>query len=101
MHSPAHILIVDDIPANILAMQALIGQRLNMSKLSRAGKLKLLQTRLAEVALTHECSWETQSKGPVSIAKHLQGLARTWGVKLPEDWLEKAKAFESEQEAEE
>jgi ParB family chromosome partitioning protein len=37
-----------------------------------------------------------EGEGPTLLAKHLQGLAKTWGLSLPKDWLEKAKAFEPE-----
>jgi len=36
-------------------------------------------------------------KGTAATAKFLQGVAAAWGVKLPKDWLTKAKEWESEQ----
>jgi hypothetical protein len=37
--------------------------------------------------------YELRQNGPVGVAEHLQGVAKDWDVKLPADWLEKAKAF--------
>lgn len=39
-------------------------------------------------------SWDLRRKGPVAVAKFLQGVAKEWGVKLPDDFIEMAKKFE-------
>lgn len=33
-------------------------------------------------------------QGPVGVAKHLAGVATTWGLQLPENWIETAFQFE-------
>ena len=45
-----------------------------------------------------EDSYQFESKGPVAVAESLQPVAAEWGVTLPEDWLERAKAFEEQPE---
>lgn len=38
-------------------------------------------------------SWVSYADGTTKIAKHLQGVAKTWGVKLPDDWDEQILRF--------
>ena len=58
-------------------------------------KEKLTQCRLVIVAeaLEHTINYSTRDKGPVQVAEHYQGVAKTWGVDLPADWLEKAASY--------
>ena len=42
--------------------------------------------------------YQFERKGPIAVAKSLQPVAADWGVTLPEDWLERAKAFEEQPE---
>lgn len=56
-------------------------------------KVDYLRRRILHAAIIAQCmNIDYQdSDTPVSIvAKHLQGVARTWGVTLPKDWLKKA-----------
>ena len=59
----------------------------------RAKKLQVLRRMLAGKALDHVYEWKDMLQGPVLFAEHLQGVATSWGVKLPEDWLETAARY--------
>ncbi len=88
---------------NVPAILALIQEngKPGFAKLSRTGKIKALQVRMAELALFHNLNWQLSEKGPTATAKYLQGVAITWGIKLPKDWLDQAKEYEvSEEKAE-
>lgn len=39
--------------------------------------------------------WSLKKEGPVAVAKALAELSLDWGVKLPADWSERAKAYET------
>jgi IS5 family transposase len=60
---------------------------------SQGKKLELLRQELAEHALDNIVDHQIKKNGPLTTAKHLQGIAKTWGVKLPENWLELAQPF--------
>ncbi len=62
--------------------------------LGTAEKLEFLRKQLAKHALNYVLGWSIAKQGPVSTAKHLKGVALTWGVKLPENWLEVAASYE-------
>ena len=57
---------------------------------ARCGRLReLLAFRVLEALLDHALA----SRGPVATAKHLTGLAKSLGVKLPADWQDRAEAL--------
>jgi ParB family chromosome partitioning protein len=62
--------------------------------LSRKEKLHLCRIEIITGLLDLE--YESENEGPVATAEFLQGIAKAWGLTLPEDWLERAKAFEPE-----
>jgi hypothetical protein len=37
--------------------------------------------------------WELEHQGAEAVAQYLQTVATEWDVRLPENWLEKAKEF--------
>jgi ParB/RepB/Spo0J family partition protein len=39
-------------------------------------------------------SYSLRQRGPTAMAKYLQGVATSWGVKLPKDFLDVAKGYE-------
>jgi ParB/RepB/Spo0J family partition protein len=51
---------------------------------------------LARRLLRRQTNSETCVAGPVAVAKHLRGVAKSWGLDLPGDWLELAEKFENE-----
>ena len=53
-----------------------------------------LRVTMASNAIRHLLGWQDYEKGPTIVAKKLVGLATTWGVKLPSDFLTVAKGFE-------
>jgi ParB-like chromosome segregation protein Spo0J len=61
-----------------------------------ADALATLRVALADSALdgVNGLDWDLEEKGPLAVAKFLQGVAAEWGVKLPADFLEAAKGFE-------
>jgi hypothetical protein len=75
---------------NLGALEALMGMDVDEKdeNLSRAKKLEFLRCQLADRALDHVVEYTLSKKGPLAVAKHLQGVAVTWGVALPADWLE-------------
>ncbi len=78
---------------NAEAMRALVRDERGLKDLSGQKLLKKLRELLAETALENHSNWSVRSKGPVAMAKYLAGVAKTWGVKLPKDWDERAKAL--------
>ena len=64
--------------------------------LPRSKKLQLLRRHLAARVLDYVLSWQDKAQGSVFVADHLQGVATTWGVKLPDDWMETAARFAAE-----
>ena len=53
--------------------------------------LEYLRLELAKEALLNSLDYMERRKGPVAYGKHLAGVAKTWGVKLPSDWDARAK----------
>ncbi len=49
--------------------------------------------------LDDEVEYEQMEQGTVAVARHLQGVATTWGVELPDDWLEIAARFDAPSDA--
>jgi len=62
-------------------------------KASKGKKLELLRQEMAEWALNNIIGHSIRKNGPLATAKHLQGVAKTWGVKIPENWLELDQSF--------
>ena len=53
-----------------------------------------VRVTMASNAVRYLFGWLDYEKGPTNVAKKLVGLATTWGVKLPSDFLTVAKGFE-------
>jgi ParB/RepB/Spo0J family partition protein len=64
-------------------------------ELTRKEKLRRCRIEFMSDMLENEF-YENEEEGPVACAESLQGIAKTWGLALPKDWLERAKAFEPE-----
>jgi ParB-like partition proteins len=79
---------------NLFVMAALVGAVPPKKADKKTDVLKALRIRLADNALDHVIGWDKRQEGPVVVAKHLKGVATTWGVKLPDDFLDTAKGFE-------
>jgi hypothetical protein len=60
--------------------------------LDEKGK-NLMRRALTDPIIMREITYEMCKTGPVACAEHLQEVALEWGVRLPEDWLGKARAF--------
>lgn len=83
--------------APILALFSLSEQEaFGKEPLTRSEKLAQLRRKLADRALDNIVRWDMQMKGPLVAAEHLQGVAATWGVQLPEDWMLMAGRFAGE-----
>jgi len=56
--------------------------------------------RLCRIGIIHDLlenmMYDVEDEGPVATAEFIKGVAKTWGVDLPKDWLEKAKSYEPE-----
>ena len=63
-------------------------------------KLQVIKNILVSKAINNRIDYGTKKDGPVKTAKHLKGLAMTWGVKLPENWLDIAAGYEPFKELE-
>lgn len=83
---------VDHIPA----MLALTRSDRPKKDAKKADVLAALRWEMAKDALNNldGYNWNLEAKGPVAVAKYLQGVAKEWGVKLPADFLEIARKFE-------
>ena len=60
---------------------------------TRKDKLAALRLELARRALNNIVDWQMTQQGAPFVAKHLQGVATTWGIRLPDDWLEIAARY--------
>jgi ParB-like chromosome segregation protein Spo0J len=60
----------------------------------RAEKLRFLREHLAYMALNNAIPYMLHNEGPLALAKHLEGVAKTWGVTLPDNWMERAANYE-------
>jgi ParB family chromosome partitioning protein len=56
-------------------------------KKERAQKIR---AKMMEQWLENDIPWEEKKKGPQVLAKYLRGLAKSLGIELPADWMEKA-----------
>jgi hypothetical protein len=81
---------------HVVAMCALAGVGMPKKNIKKADVLADLRRRLADKALRNldGLSWSLFEKGPLAVAKYLQKVATTWGVKLPGDFMDVAKGFE-------
>lgn len=57
-----------------------------------------LQCRVAHRELRILVNWSQLKDGPIAVADHLEGVAKAWGVKLPDDWMDQAHDFAGEAE---
>jgi ParB family chromosome partitioning protein len=62
-------------------------------KAGKGKKLEMLRQKIAGQALDYVVDFPMKKNGPLATAKHLQGVAKTWGVKLPDNWLDLAQPF--------
>jgi ParB/RepB/Spo0J family partition protein len=62
-------------------------------KATKGRKLEILRQHLADYALSYVLDYDIRAKGPIATARHLQGVAKEWGLKLPKDWLDQAEPF--------
>lgn len=81
---------------NIPALCALADVKKPKPDAKKADVLKNVRSCLARHALRNlnGFSWELLAKGAGATAKYLQGVATSWGVKLPADFLEVAKGYD-------
>jgi ParB/RepB/Spo0J family partition protein len=79
---------------NLPALAALAGEDLPKKDPKKKETLARLHRSLAHKAINELSDYRDTEKGPTSYAKHLQGIATTWGVKLPADFIEVAKGYE-------
>jgi len=88
-----------DSPGILEVLAAAIGRRygpwrkkLPAKKAARCATLRgLIVFDLLQEELTGH---DVRRKGPAATAKHLQGVAKSLGVRLPADWLKRAEALE-------
>jgi ParB/RepB/Spo0J family partition protein len=78
------------------AMIALTRSNRPKKDAKKADVLAALRWEMAKDAIDNlnGYGWVLRQKGPVAVAKFLQGVAKEWGVKLPDDFIEMAKKFE-------
>lgn len=80
---------------NLPVMCALVGAEPPKESTKKADVLYGVRLQLAEKAIDNSRrNWVIQTKGPTAVAKHLQGVATSWGLKLPADFLQIAEGFE-------
>ena len=60
----------------------------------RKERLAVLREEVAVHVLDRACSRTVTNKGPKATAKHLAGVAKTLGIRLPKNWDETAAALE-------
>jgi ParB/RepB/Spo0J family partition protein len=88
-----------DSPAVLEVLAEVTSRRFNA-----AWKKKLPAKRAARCAALHQliaidllhetADYRIRERGPAATAKHLVGVAKTLGVRLPADWAKRAEAFE-------
>lgn len=84
---------LDNLPA--LAALADVNLRKGKTEKKKSDVLIEMRTQLAQRAFNNlNLDWKHAEKGPIAVAKHLQGMAAAWKVKLPKDFLETAKGYE-------
>lgn len=67
-------------------------------KLTREEKQQRCRIEIISAIIEDVADYEILQQGPVVYADHLQGLAKTWGLELPADWMELAGKYEPEKE---
>ncbi|HLC04797.1 MAG TPA: ParB/RepB/Spo0J family partition protein [Anaerolineales bacterium] len=60
----------------------------------KAARLATLRARIASAVLISALDFRDARKGPQAVAKHLAGVAKTLGARLPKDWDEIAAGYE-------
>jgi hypothetical protein len=61
--------------------------------ITRKDKLQFCRINIISDMLDVQIGYQDEINGPVCVAEFLSGLATTWGVDLPADWLEKAASY--------
>lgn len=81
---------------HIPAMCILAGTGTPKKNAKKADVLADLRRRLAARAMNNlnGLDWRLREQGPVAVAKFLQKVATTWGIKLPTDFMKIAQGFE-------
>jgi hypothetical protein len=81
---------------NIGALCALAGEKMPKKETKKKEMLTSLHWALAFRAVDRldGYNYSLQKQGPVAVAKFLQGVATTWDIKLPADFLDVAKGYE-------
>jgi hypothetical protein len=59
----------------------------------KAERVSRLRELIAAQVLEDLANFTIQARGPVATAKHLQGVAKALGVRLPADWLKRAEGY--------
>jgi ParB/RepB/Spo0J family partition protein len=79
---------------NMHAMATLANVEIKKSKgTNKEQILNELRAELANDMLDHLLGWQDLEKGPEFVAKHLAGVATTWGMTLPADFAEVAAKY--------
>lgn len=65
-------------------------------KLTRKEKLYRCRIGIIHDVLDNATDYESREEGPTATARFLEGIAKSWGLDLPGDWLERAKRYEPE-----
>lgn len=78
---------------NIPAAKMVLGRSLDWGKekLSKPRQLERVRIAFALKGVENIMDWNDKSRGPVVIARKLQGAATTCGIKLSETWMASAK----------
>jgi ParB/RepB/Spo0J family partition protein len=86
----------ENLEALQLLLKTLLGFLEHGKKLpeKRKERLAVLREEVAVHILDWTCSRTVTAKGPKATAKHLAGVAKTLGIRLPKNWDETAAALE-------
>lgn len=81
---------------NVAALCALAGEKMPRKDAKKKDVLANLHRELAFRAVDRlgGFNYMLLKQGPAAVAKFLQGVAATWGIKLPADFLDIAKGYE-------
>jgi ParB/RepB/Spo0J family partition protein len=74
---------------NVGLLEWLVDNGQTVQKLPKERKAKLAKLRVIIMSrwLENHSDYQTKKQGPVAVAAWLQGLATSFGVQLPADWL--------------
>ena len=61
----------------------------------REERLAVLREALAAEVLLSSITWKIEEQGPAATAKHLAGVAKTLGIRLPKSWDEAAASYQA------